>query len=77
MLVFYLLTVGYRVFQAYLKAYIKGLSETERELNLINPRKAIKSNIISQKLPKSAENICSEASKTIFNNFSIKTEFPN
>ena len=36
------------------------LSETERELNLINPRKATTLNNISSKLLKYAKNICSE-----------------
>ena len=45
-----------------------GLSEIERELNLINPRKATTANGISPKLPKSTKTICSETLKTIFNN---------
>ena len=52
-----------------------GLSEIERELNLINPRKATTANGISPKLPKSTKTICSETLKAIFNNWLI--EFPN
>ena len=52
-----------------------GLSEIERELNLINPRKATTANGIPPKLPKSTKTICSETLKTIFNNWLI--EFPN
>ena len=54
-----------------------GLSEIERELNLINPRKATTSNGIPPKLLKSTKTVCSEALKTIFNNCLIKAEFPN
>ena len=54
-----------------------GLSEIERELNLINSRKATTSNGIHQKLLKSTKTICSETLKTIFNNCLIKAEFPN
>ena len=54
-----------------------GLSEIERELNLISPRKATKSNGILPKLLKSTKTICSETLKTIFNNCLIKAEFPN
>ena len=54
-----------------------GLSEIERELNLINSRKATMSNGIHQKLLKSTKTICSETLKTIFNSCLIKAEFPN
>ena len=54
-----------------------GLSEIERELNLINPRKTTTSNGISPRLLKSTKTICSETLKTIFNNCLIKAEFPN
>ena len=54
-----------------------GLAEIERELNLINPRKATTSNGIPPKLLKSTKTICSETLKTIFNNCLIKAEFPN
>ena len=54
-----------------------GLSEIERELNLINPRKAITSTGILPKVLKSTKTICSETLKTIFNNCLIKAEFPN
>ena len=40
-----------------------GLSEIERELNLISPRKATTSNGISPKLVKSTKTIYSETSK--------------
>ena len=53
------------------------LSEIEKELNLINPRKATTLNVISPKLLKSTKTICSETLKTIFNNCIIKAEFPN
>ena len=53
------------------------LSEIERELNLISPRKATTSNGIPPKLIKSTKTICSETLKTIFNNCLIKAEFPN
>ena len=53
------------------------LSEIERELNLINPRKATTSNGIPPKLLQSTETICSETLKTIFNNCLIIAEFPN
>ena len=45
-----------------------SLSEIERELNLINPRKVTTSNVITPKLLKSTKTICSEILKTIFNN---------
>ena len=54
-----------------------GLCEIERELNLINPRKATATNGIPPKLLKSTKFICSETLKTIFNNCLIKAEFPN
>ena len=54
-----------------------GLSEIERELNLINPRKATTSNGIPPKLLKSTKSICSETLKAIFNNCLSKAEFPN
>ena len=54
-----------------------GLFEIERELNLINPKKATRSNGIPQKLLKSTKAICSETLKTVFNNCLIKAEFPN
>ena len=54
-----------------------GLSEIERELNLINPRKTTTSNGISPRLLKSTKTICSETLKTILNNCLIKAEFPN
>ena len=54
-----------------------GLSEIERELNIISPRKATTSNSIPRKLLKSTKAICSETLKTIFNNCLIKAEFPN
>ena len=54
-----------------------GLSEIERELNLINLRKTTTSNSITPKLLKSTKNICFETLKTIFNNCLIKAEFPN
>ena len=54
-----------------------GLSDIERELNLINPRKVTTANDIPPKLPKSAKTICSETVETIFNNRLIKGEFPN
>ena len=46
-----------------------GLSEIERELDLINPRKATTLNSITPKLLKSTIIICSETLKTIFNNY--------
>ena len=45
-----------------------GLSEIERELNLINPTKATTLNCIPPKLLNSTKTICSETFKTIFNN---------
>ena len=54
-----------------------GLSEIERELNLINPRNATTSNGIPTKLLKSTKIICYETLKTIFNNCFIEAEFPN
>ena len=54
-----------------------GLSEIERELNLINPRKATTLIGIPPKLLKSPKTICSETLKTIFHNCLIKAEFPN
>ena len=54
-----------------------GLSEIEKELNLINPRKATTSNSIPPKLLKSTKTICYGTLKTIFNNCLIKAEFPN
>ena len=45
-----------------------SLSEIERELNLINPRKVTTSNGITPKLLKSTKTIWSEILKTIFNN---------
>ena len=46
-----------------------GLSEIERQLDLINPRKATTLNSITSKLLKSTIIICSETLKTIFNNY--------
>ena len=46
-----------------------GLSEIEREPDLINPRKATTLNSITLKLLKSTIIICSETLKTIFNNY--------
>ena len=54
-----------------------GLSETEKELNLINPRKPTASNGIPPKLLKFTKTICSETLKTTFNNCLIKAEFPS
>ena len=54
-----------------------GLSEIERELNLIVPRKATKSNGIPPKLLKYTKTICFDTLKTIFNNCLITAEFPN
>ena len=54
-----------------------GLSEIERELNLINPRNVTTSNGIPPKLLKSAKTSYSGTLKTIFNNCLIKAEFPN
>ena len=54
-----------------------GLSEIERELNVISPRKATTLNGIPPKLLKSTKIICSETLKTMFNNCLIKVEFPN
>ena len=48
-----------------------GLSETEKELNLINPRKPTASNGIPPKLLKFTKTICSETLKTTFNNFQV------
>ena len=45
-----------------------GLSEIEREPNLINTRKATTSNGILPKLLKATKTICSETLKTIFDN---------
>ena len=44
-----------------------GLSEIERELNLINPRKATTSNSIPPIVLKYSKSICSETLKTIIN----------
>ena len=44
-----------------------SLSDTEGELNLINPRKATTSNSIPPELLKVTTNICSELLKTAFN----------
>ena len=52
-----------------------GLSEIERELNLINPRNATTSNGVPTKLLKSTKIICYETLKTIFNNCFIEAEF--
>ena len=54
-----------------------GLSETERELNLINPRNATTSNGIPPKLLEFTKTISSETLKKKFNNCLIKAEFPN
>ena len=54
-----------------------GLSEIERELNLIVPRKATVSNGIPPKLLKYTKTICFDTLKTIFNNCLITAEFPN
>ena len=54
-----------------------GLSEIERELNLIVPRKATASNGIPPKLLKYTKTICFDTLKTIFNNCLITAEFPN
>ena len=53
------------------------LSEIERDLNRINPRKAATSSEIPTKLLKFSKTICSETLKAIFNNCLIRTEFPN
>ena len=49
-----------------------GVCEIERELNLINPRKAT---TYLPKLLKSTKTICSETFKTIFDNCLIKQNF--
>ena len=49
-----------------------GVCEIERELNLINPRKAT---TYPPKLLKSTKTICSETFKTIFDNCLIKQNF--
>ena len=54
-----------------------GLSEIEREVHLINPRKTTTLNGTPPKLLKSTTTICSEILKAIFNNCLIKAEFPN
>ena len=54
-----------------------GLSEIERELNLINPRNATTSNGIPPKLLEFTKTISSETLKKKFNNCLIKAEFPN
>ena len=58
-----------------------GLSEIEREQNLINPGKVTTSNDmpppLKKNLLKSTKTIFSETLKTIFNNCLIKAEFPN
>ena len=54
-----------------------GLSEIDRELNLISSRKATKSNTSPPKLLKCTKTICSETLTTIFNNCLIRADFPN